>query len=70
MQEDGINGYHFSVYLTFPAEISATLLTGSARVTGFGRDISKLLNQRAEKFAWLQPVLAGPLSTAGVWRNV
>lgn len=46
------------------------ILTGSAGVTSFGCDISKLLDQRAEKFARLQLVLAGPLSTAGVWPNV
>jgi len=46
------------------------LLTGSSGVTRFGCDISKLLNQRAEKFSRLQSVFAGPLPSTGVWCNV
>lgn len=50
--------------------VSERGLTGSAGVTALCGDISKLLNQGAEKLARLQSVLAGPLSPAGVWRNV
>lgn len=46
---------------------SENVQTGSAGVTALGCDIPKLLNQRAQEFAGLQSVLAGPLSTARVW---
>lgn len=63
----------YSLLLTLAVDIQLiyySVLTGSAGVTSFGCDIFKLLNQRAEKFARLQPVLAGPLSTACGWCNV
>lgn len=43
------------------------VLTGFAGVTISCCDIPKLLNQRTEYFARLQPVLAWPLSTSSMW---
>lgn len=59
--------YSLLYTVTYDNVDSENVHTGSAGVTAFGRDIPKLLNQRAEEFARLQSVLAGPLSTAGVW---
>ena len=57
-------------YSTYNTGDCGQVLTGSAGVTAFGRDISELLNQGAEEFSGLQSVLAGALSAAGVWCNV